>query len=477
MTQSIGWWEWDPDNDSMTIASTGERVVNLGPFDLQSDLSLPGGGWMHFEYRRDDLRYPVLVQSGSDQPKTSSRSVWRHLRLDHIASARLWARQKTRQLEFPPYSLWDRVDDLMVDAISCWPRDLIDAYWPNRLYVNGGWLNGEWSETYLRRFQYSRGRDFPPDEDVVTSNWGPPADTAPVWQYVDASDPVNRSDLTVGIGGDEQRRSVRSGLSDLEESMPYLTRKSGCAVLLPSRAHVSRQHTLSYLQGSIPDAMGIFRYVDDDASCLFAGILPWPPSDALFPSNPAASENHRYLLQPKSRFSSIPQFRDGAPRPWRFSAAVTDHRYARPGDASELSLERDRLGAVDRGYIENREALDWLAPELGLWRRLRSAILQAWLIWPGRVPGLVAEEDATAVRDYKLHKFSTSLELPLPSASQVCVAGAHVGGRWMSGASVVATCLPGWRLDWRGPTLLELTTSPGGPARPIAVGRRKILGI
>ena len=477
MNQSIGWWEWDPDDDAMTIASTGERVAYLGPFKLQAELDLPGEQWLLFEYRRDDQRYPVLVQSGSYHPHGRSRTTSIYLRLDHIASARLWARQSAMQSEHPPYTFWDRVDELMVDAISCWPRGLVDVYWPNRLYVNGGWINGEWSETYLRRFHYSRGHDFPRDEDVVTSNLGPAPDAAPVWQYAHVESPVNRFDLAVGTAGDERQTLPRRRWSGLEASMPHLAKKSGSAVLLPSRAYVSRQEPLTYLQGGMPDAKGLFRYADLEVSCLFAGYPPWPPNNALFPTNPHASENRRFLYPPEGEFCSIPRFHEGAPRPWRFSAAVADHGYVRPGRDAERQSDRDPLGATERDESWRRECLDWLIPELGLWRRLRSAILQAWPVWPGRMNALVAEEDAKAVRDYEFYKAKDLLELPLPSASQVCVAGAYVGGRWMSGASVIATCLPDWKLDWEEPTLLELTRSPGGPARPYAVGRRNISGI
>ncbi len=476
MTQSIGWWEWAPEDDAMTIASTGERVAYLGPFNLQSELDLPGEHWLLFEYRRDDVRYPVLVQSGSYHPRGRSRATSIYLRLDHIASARLFARQSAMQSKYPPHALWERVDDLMVDAISCWPTDLIDTYWRHPLYVNGGWLNGDWSETYLRRFHYWRGRGFPSDESVVTSNLGPAPDAAPVWQYVHVDSPVNRFDISDETAGDEWP-PPRHGWPGLEASMPHLARKSGGAVLFPSRAYVSRQPPLTYPQGGMPDAKGLFRYADPEVSCLFAGCLQWPPGDALFSTNPHAPENRRFLRPPDGEHCSIPQFRKGAPRPWQFSAAVADFGYAHPGSGTERQADRDPLGTTERNGSRSGEFVDWLIPEPGLWRRLRSAILQAWSVWPGRMNALVAEQDAQAVRDYEFHHGKGLLELPLPAASQVCIDGAYVGGRWMAGASVTSTCLPDWRFNWEEPTLLELTSSTGGPARPCAVGVRKISSI
>lgn len=477
MTQSIGWWEWDPEADAMTIASTGERVAYLGPFSLQAELDLPGEHWLLFEYRSHDTRYPVLVQSGSYISHGQSRTTSIYLRLDHIGSARLWARQTAMQFEYPPYLLWSRVDELMVDAISCWPRDLVDGNWLYRLYVNGGWSNGEWSENYLRRFHHPRGLDCPPEEDVVTSNLGAEPDAVPTWQYVHVESPANHFDLAVKAASNERQTRPQRGRPGLEASMPHLTRKSGSAVLFPSRAYVSQQDALTYLQGGMPNAKGLFRYADLEVSCLIAGNPCSPRSDALFPTNPYASGNRRFLRSSNSEFCTNPQFHEGAARPWEFSIAVTDHRFEYPDGSAERQSGRDPLGVTGLDESRRREHLSWLVPELGLWRRLRSALLQAWAVWPGRMSALVAEEDAEAVRRYNCQHGGDLLELPLPPASEVRVVGAYVGGHWMSDASVIATCLLDWRLKWEEPTLLELTRSPGGPARPHSIGRRKTSGI
>ena len=121
----FGWWSFD-DVESTLLRDDGTRVRFLGPAAEDTALDIRNTGnrrWMLFELRSaastEPTVYPLLVERRDVlDPLTSShrRLVWR---LDHIRSAKL------RGAQPPDQVLWQAVDRLAIDALYCWPTELV----------------------------------------------------------------------------------------------------------------------------------------------------------------------------------------------------------------------------------------------------------------------------------------------------------------------------------------------------------------
>ncbi len=146
--QLVGWWLFDANRIEIVHASTGQALRYLGGPQSTAGLSHSGNRiWMRFEYRDQDISFPLLIEWRNVPSDTFGRPlVWR---VDYIRSAVLWRDENARQA-FPPYGVWRRVDDCLTDALACWPSHPQTGAKPGRIALNGGWLNGSWTDAFYR---------------------------------------------------------------------------------------------------------------------------------------------------------------------------------------------------------------------------------------------------------------------------------------------------------------------------------------
>lgn len=169
MGYSFGWWDYvEGERPAMVNSFTGERIVKAGSLanvDASEAIApypdTAAGPWTRFEYDHDEFRFPVAVFW---QPEIG------RIAIDYNLSAKIWRREANDDLLYPPYGGWLRIDDMLPDALWCWPG-VIEAYfrrrtpllerglslgeWGSRLsrlvsvISLGGWSNGKW-RTELR---------------------------------------------------------------------------------------------------------------------------------------------------------------------------------------------------------------------------------------------------------------------------------------------------------------------------------------
>lgn len=163
------WWRIHPDQPIFTHRASGEQIAYLG--------SLGTPDWHRFDYRHEGATYPLAVQmkrvwwpnpdAGQRlPPRYDERSpaelalhVWR---VDHCRSANLWRNEVKQNVELgsePPYWLWRRADQAIIDAALLWPRGHPSGLRAaSDVAVNGGWLNGSWSDRFFRLLRRCRER-------------------------------------------------------------------------------------------------------------------------------------------------------------------------------------------------------------------------------------------------------------------------------------------------------------------------------
>ena len=122
-------------------------------------MASPDEPWLRFDYVADDMTYPLAVRWAPERGE---------ILLDHNKSADIWRRETGSGIAPPPFGTFVRVDDLVPDALWCWPG-VIDAHFrrltedappapprlpdgfhkgpsPLTLFRLGGYQNGHWQD-------------------------------------------------------------------------------------------------------------------------------------------------------------------------------------------------------------------------------------------------------------------------------------------------------------------------------------------
>jgi hypothetical protein len=150
MPHFYGWWDLEKTPPALVHRLTGQRIRFMGRTENDAALGIfatENQYWMRFEYRDPEVTYPLLVQWRNIPSKNGRPIVWR---LDHLRSAALWRREGGADAPNPGYGLWRRVDDCVLDALGCWPKEFPFLRLPRKIVCEGGWLNGAWSSSFYR---------------------------------------------------------------------------------------------------------------------------------------------------------------------------------------------------------------------------------------------------------------------------------------------------------------------------------------
>ena len=360
MTTVFGWWDLDSNAPAMVNRLSGERVLFRGPV---APADAPDAGrWWRFEYRHEELRYPILVEL--TQPSKFHRVQRRHhWRIDHRHSAKAWRREASQDQLFPPYGLWHRVDGCVTDAMICWPT-LEASGQPEGLSATGGWVNSTWRDGLERHFPelqagYRKGaeaRGLEPAAPFIM----PIDQPAPArWRFHETPLPEDRRredafPLWVSLSGLTAAPASQVGAKDSlvlpegvpleghERAMAYMRSEDGARVLFTS----SGVDKATSAQLSRDDFT--FTYADPDLVFMFS-------------ARNISAINRAYGFETDAG--------DGRDE-WKFDLSFRTTPLRRPKATPEFYLRR----------LANSHPF---APSPALWQRVSWAVTDAWLVWPG----------------------------------------------------------------------------------------------
>jgi hypothetical protein len=379
MRTDVGWWSIDPETKCIGNVASGQQVK----LDTASRIENWGEENWQFTYRDREVEYPVLVRRKFE--KEQSGGTVAVLEIDHSESAKLWRERASQIEDAPPYGLWRRVDDAVVDALCCW-NELGGLTQNVQVHAIGGCFNGAWHATWRRSFSGARydpaGPAWPLAQPILES-----LDSAapPPWQFFNHAKAVIRADLA-HVRREAGRMPTLPPdlpLEGFQGQAPYLMRGDKKAVLFP--AFASRR----WQNSSYPDfadyyvGVGHFVYANEDM----------------------------YLTCPYNAERS--SFGTG----WQVELGARTERGA------ELSSSEEKpkwpLGGPT-GFAT--------------WRRLTFDLLQSWPNWGGS--GCRLLEDPVAFEAFKHSGDPNSRRLPkweksgiaLEMPKKVTVAGGFVGG-------------------------------------------------
>jgi hypothetical protein len=161
MSYSFGWWDYIAGHEpAMINRYSEERIIRRGA--LTPGFAPADEPWFRFDYVADDLTYPLAVRWAPERGE---------IILDHNKSAEIWRRETGAGPAPPPFGTFVRVDDLVPDALWCWPG-VIDAHFsrlkedepptpptpgyrfhkgrsPLTLFRLGGYHNGDWRDRWV----------------------------------------------------------------------------------------------------------------------------------------------------------------------------------------------------------------------------------------------------------------------------------------------------------------------------------------
>jgi hypothetical protein len=375
----VGWWSIEPEAQCIGNVASGQRIA----LDAGSRIANWGEESWHFSYRDREVEYPVVVRRKFEKAPTGGTAAV--LEIDHGESARIW-RGRANQIEGnPPYGLWRRVDDAVVDALCCW-NELGGLTKSIQVHAIGGWFNGAWHATWRCSFSGARydptGPASPLGQPILE-----PLDSAapPPWQFVNHAKNVIRADLAHvrREPGYMPTLPPRVPLEGFQGQTPYLIRADEKAVLFP--AFAGRR----WVNSSYPDftdyyvGVGHFTYANED---MFL-TCPFDAERSTFGTN------------------------------WRVELG------ARTEKGTELSRSEEKAKWPLAGPAN-----------YAAWRRLTFDLLQSWPNWRGS--GCRLLEDPAAFEAFKHSGDPNSGRLPkweksgiaLEMPKKVVVTGGFVGG-------------------------------------------------
>jgi hypothetical protein len=146
----LGWWLFDAESSAVRHETTGQVLRFLG-HPLLSDFGLTQSQnrlWRVFEYRDREVHLPILVEWRNVPSAVRGRPlVWR---VDYVRSSDLWRRKRDIGSAHTAYGLWRRVDECLTDALASWPEHPKTGPKPKYISLEGGWLNGAWTNELYR---------------------------------------------------------------------------------------------------------------------------------------------------------------------------------------------------------------------------------------------------------------------------------------------------------------------------------------
>ncbi len=360
MAGYFGWWDYESSPPALVNRYTGQRVTS---HQFAGAPQLPKYA-LGFLYSDGDLEFPLVVRTslqghGPDHGKPFLQSTWE---LDYDLSVDAWhAIAKPTDL-FPPYDIWVRMDECVMDALGCWPEHdrRISTH---ILKSRSGWLGGQWLSK-LQREHPALARAEQNRHEIVAAY--PDGHVLPIgsdtidslnWHFVDAEITSARATLD---GLDSTRGfpylPATPPLSGFE-GVPHLRRDDGAAVYFPSEitTHFHRGEDLYlYARFIYADEYAVLTLNESDY-WMSASFMPRLCDVRL------SEEAERYAPLPPSLIHS--HLRPMLFPYWRRACRVlTQMRFLWQGPERRMPVSEERWAAKQKIY--HREV--WPAPQFKL---------------------------------------------------------------------------------------------------------------
>jgi len=382
MASVFGWWDFDTEVVRLINRVTGQRLILIGR-QPEDGVATPA---LRFRYEDLDTHFSLIVR----RPQTQRGQYPRWL-VDYVASTEVW-RRRTGATGMPPYGLWRRVDDSVIDALLCWPEIVQSGPKVERIESTGGWLNGAWSDALCRRFSaqfFDWATKGQPIAAVSLESLDLPP--PPPWRFHSA--PVARQGARIaGIERPNQRYvylPAEAALTGFEHDVPYLKRSDGRAVMFPSGL------ASYFFRGEDYHPQVLIDYADEDVllrlGCERRGFRQ---DDCVLCFRSSSFFANQIGLRDRSRFD--PTSPNGLPA--EFFPLETPYHVP--------------------------------TPSYRLWHRLREALVDGWLQWTGSVHMAESAEWLRQQEKYQRGGLGVPAHggMMFASPTRVQVKGAYVGG-------------------------------------------------
>jgi hypothetical protein len=229
--QDIGWWRFNSDASAMHHLVTGQSVRLVGGAPPEPTVPFTNSQnriWLRFDYQDRETTYPLLVEwrnvPGHGRPLT-----WR---VDHERSARLWRLVRNADAEYPPYGLWRRVDDCIINAFSCWPSAPTTGRYPTGLALNAGWLNGKWTTSFYRATWSFGPARMPAALDADAPILLPIDAPAPLPWVFSAAQAIDEASLPDPRSWQDEPEGIAAHVHEFARAVPHLMTEDGSRLLL-----------------------------------------------------------------------------------------------------------------------------------------------------------------------------------------------------------------------------------------------------
>lgn len=239
MAEYFGWWDYQSSPPAMSNRFTGQRVACQ---KVAGATPLPRHA-LGFLYSDREIEFPIVVRTslqgrGPYRGHPYLQSTWE---VDYELSAEIWRETSKAADTYPGYGVWVRIDDCVIDALSCWPEHdhRISGH---VIKSSGGWFGGQWLSSLKREHSGVARAEKKRQEILAECHFGhaqPPPDVPdlvepPRWHFVDAEIASVKIELDhIDHSRGFPYLSSANPLSGFE-GVPHLLRDDGAAVYFPS---------------------------------------------------------------------------------------------------------------------------------------------------------------------------------------------------------------------------------------------------
>jgi hypothetical protein len=246
-----GWFEYGETPIEITNYLTGQRLAVISGYSLTPNLDLK------CVYSDAELQQPVHISIFRENCSSGGR-----IEMDY-----------GDVFSVPPaYSHWRRLDDFLLDALSCWPEFVLNALWGS-LIITGGWRSGCWEPKLKRLFLAGKSKtpeqlkNYPIAEPYVY----PLDKTTPGrWRYSDVELPAVKAELMFERDAPLfiPYLSAKAPICGFQGSVPFLEREDKGAYLFPAKLEPASD------RGEDPMTYLWYTYVDENVFFTFR-TTPW----------------------------------------------------------------------------------------------------------------------------------------------------------------------------------------------------------
>lgn len=217
-----GCWNFNKRKQLMTNTLTGQTVQDGG---------VNRKGHRRVTYRDNGLKFDLYASHTSRRPDIRYTNWMFDYTVSHKRNQGPW---NSKNMD---YGVWRRIDECVADALLVWPDENGIPHRSNGFELKGGWLNGSWTEGWVRRFRRNHQSSLnefsnePQRFSLIPLDLSPP----PRWSYYTCTTvtPLSLEMMKPERGVPIYKHPSETDLSRLGKSVPHVLRDDGQAIILP----------------------------------------------------------------------------------------------------------------------------------------------------------------------------------------------------------------------------------------------------